>query len=53
MQYHFVHFSFYALRCLSGQTLPDSVKNSYKKGHWTEFMGRVMNYIGENEWSCL
>lgn len=38
------------VRCLPGQTLPDSIKNTYKKGHWTEFMGRVMNYIGKN-WS--
>ncbi|XP_035538415.1 pyridoxal phosphate phosphatase PHOSPHO2 [Morone saxatilis] len=39
----------WVIRCLPGQTLPDSVKNSYRKGHWTEFMGRVMNYIGDQE----
>lgn len=39
----------WVIRCLPGQTLPDSVKKSYKKGHWTEFMGRVMNYIGDQE----
>ncbi|XP_019935187.2 pyridoxal phosphate phosphatase PHOSPHO2 [Paralichthys olivaceus] len=39
----------WVVRCLPGQTLPDSVKNSYRKGHWTEFMGRVMNYIGDQE----
>ncbi|XP_030576978.1 pyridoxal phosphate phosphatase PHOSPHO2 [Archocentrus centrarchus] len=39
----------WVLRCLPEQTLPDSVKNSYRKGFWTEYMGRVMNYIGEQE----
>ncbi|XP_034427767.1 pyridoxal phosphate phosphatase PHOSPHO2 [Hippoglossus hippoglossus] len=39
----------WVVRCLPDQTLPDSVKNSYRKGHWTEFMGRVMNYIGDQE----
>ncbi|XP_022598607.1 probable phosphatase phospho2 [Seriola dumerili] len=39
----------WVVRCLPGQTLPDSVKSSYEKGHWTEYMGRVMNYIGEQE----
>ncbi|XP_029353734.1 probable phosphatase phospho2 [Echeneis naucrates] len=39
----------WVLRCLPGQTLPNSIKSSYKKGHWTEFMGRVMNYIGDQE----
>lgn len=35
-------------RSLPSQALPDSVKKSYRKGHWTEFMGRVMKYIGEH-----
>ncbi|CAK6967389.1 pyridoxal phosphate phosphatase PHOSPHO2 [Scomber scombrus] len=39
----------WVIRCLPSQTLPDVLKNSYKKGHWTEFMGRVMNYIGDQE----
>ncbi|XP_051918530.1 pyridoxal phosphate phosphatase PHOSPHO2 isoform X1 [Hippocampus zosterae] len=39
----------WVIRCLPGQTLPDTVKNSYRKGHWTEFMGRVMDYIGQQE----
>uniref|UniRef100_H3CXP7 Phosphatase, orphan 2 n=1 Tax=Tetraodon nigroviridis TaxID=99883 RepID=H3CXP7_TETNG len=39
----------WVFRCLPGQTLPDSIKNTYTKGHWTEFMGRVLNYIGEQE----
>ncbi|XP_017281362.1 pyridoxal phosphate phosphatase PHOSPHO2 [Kryptolebias marmoratus] len=37
----------WVIKCLPGQTLPDSVKSSYKKGHWTEYMGRVMNYVGD------
>ncbi|KAF7647375.1 hypothetical protein LDENG_00173250 [Lucifuga dentata] len=39
----------WVVRCLPGQTLPDYLRNSYRKGHWTEFMGRVMKYIGEQE----
>ncbi|XP_054626543.1 pyridoxal phosphate phosphatase PHOSPHO2 isoform X1 [Dunckerocampus dactyliophorus] len=39
----------WVIRCLPDQTLPETVRNSYRKGHWTEFMGRVMNYIGEQE----
>ncbi|KAF3686939.1 putative phosphatase phospho2 [Channa argus] len=39
----------WVVRCLPDQKLPDSVKTSYRKGHWTEFMGKVMNYIGEQE----
>ncbi|XP_022065743.2 pyridoxal phosphate phosphatase PHOSPHO2 [Acanthochromis polyacanthus] len=39
----------WVIRCLPSQTLPDSVKNSYRKGRWTEFMGRVMSYIGDQE----
>ncbi|XP_063067859.1 pyridoxal phosphate phosphatase PHOSPHO2 [Engraulis encrasicolus] len=27
--------------------LPDSIKKSYQKGRWTEYMGRVMSYIGD------
>ncbi|XP_037553551.1 pyridoxal phosphate phosphatase PHOSPHO2 [Nematolebias whitei] len=37
----------WVLKCLPGQTLPDCLKNSYRKGHWTEHMGRVMSYIGD------
>ncbi|XP_049573110.1 pyridoxal phosphate phosphatase PHOSPHO2 isoform X2 [Syngnathus scovelli] len=39
----------WVIRCLPDQTLPDKLKNSYRKGHWTEFMGRVMDYIGEQD----
>ncbi|CAI5646252.1 unnamed protein product [Oreochromis niloticus] len=35
--------------CLPDKTLPGSVENSYRKGYWTEYMGRVMNYIGEQK----
>ncbi|KAK7913184.1 hypothetical protein WMY93_013395 [Mugilogobius chulae] len=37
----------WVIRCLPGETLPDSVKKTYRKGHWTEFMGNVMKYLGE------
>ncbi|XP_033843823.1 pyridoxal phosphate phosphatase PHOSPHO2 [Periophthalmus magnuspinnatus] len=37
----------WVIRCLPGGTLPDSLRNSYRKGHWTEFMGRVLKHIGE------
>ncbi|XP_059207599.1 pyridoxal phosphate phosphatase PHOSPHO2 [Centropristis striata] len=39
----------WVIRCLPSQSLPDSVKKSYRKGYWTEFMGRVMKYIGEQQ----
>ncbi|TNN77130.1 putative phosphatase phospho2 [Liparis tanakae] len=39
----------WVIKCLPGQTLPDSVENSYRKGHWTEFMGNVMKYIGDQK----
>ncbi|XP_041833572.1 pyridoxal phosphate phosphatase PHOSPHO2 [Melanotaenia boesemani] len=39
----------WVIKCLPGQTLPDSVTNSYRKGHWTEYMGRVMNHIGDQK----
>uniref|UniRef100_A0A8C6S2Z2 Phosphatase, orphan 2 n=1 Tax=Neogobius melanostomus TaxID=47308 RepID=A0A8C6S2Z2_9GOBI len=37
----------WVIRCLPHGMLPDSVENSYRKGHWTEYMGTVMKYIGE------
>lgn len=42
-----------SVRCLPDKTLPGSVENSYRKGYWTEYMGRVMNYIGESLSCCL
>lgn len=38
---------FLNLRCLPDQRLPDTVRRSYP-GQWTEYMGRVMRYIGES-----
>ncbi|XP_072321329.1 pyridoxal phosphate phosphatase PHOSPHO2 [Eucyclogobius newberryi] len=37
----------WVIRCLPGERLPDSVTKTYRKGHWTEYMGNVMNYLGE------
>ncbi|KAL1021748.1 hypothetical protein UPYG_G00017490 [Umbra pygmaea] len=37
----------WVIKCVPGQCLPDLVKNSYQKGRWTEYMGRVMTYIGD------
>ncbi|XP_012775499.1 pyridoxal phosphate phosphatase PHOSPHO2 [Maylandia zebra] len=39
----------WVVRCLPDKTLPGSVENSYRKGYWTEYMGRVLNYIGEQK----
>ncbi|XP_057701937.1 pyridoxal phosphate phosphatase PHOSPHO2 [Corythoichthys intestinalis] len=39
----------WVIRCLPGQKLPESLKKSYRKGHWTEYMGRVMDYIGDQD----
>ena len=33
-------------RCLPDRTLPNALKDSYQKGQWTDYMGRVMAYIG-------
>ena len=33
-------------RCLPDRTLPSALKDSYQKGQWTDYMGRVMAYIG-------
>lgn len=37
----------WVIKCLPGQKLPESVEGTYRKGHWTEYMGRVMTYIGD------
>ncbi|MEQ2311037.1 hypothetical protein AMECASPLE_015486 [Ameca splendens] len=37
----------WVIKCLPSPTLPNSVRGSYRKGHWTEYMGRVMTYIGD------
>ncbi|XP_020645116.3 pyridoxal phosphate phosphatase PHOSPHO2 [Pogona vitticeps] len=36
------------VKCAPAAKLPDEIKNSYKKGHWTEYMGRVFRYLGDN-----
>ncbi|XP_068176533.1 pyridoxal phosphate phosphatase PHOSPHO2 isoform X2 [Antennarius striatus] len=38
--------------CLPSQTLPDALRGSYRRGHWTEFMCRVLSYIGQRSPSC-
>ncbi|XP_008403104.1 pyridoxal phosphate phosphatase PHOSPHO2 [Poecilia reticulata] len=37
----------WVIKCLPKQTLPDSVESTYRRGQWTEYMGRVMAYIGD------
>ncbi|XP_071186932.1 pyridoxal phosphate phosphatase PHOSPHO2 isoform X1 [Salvelinus alpinus] len=39
----------WVIQCIPDQCLPDLVKNSYQKGRWTEYMGRVMSYIGDQD----
>uniref|UniRef100_A0A8C5S9X3 Phosphatase, orphan 2 n=1 Tax=Laticauda laticaudata TaxID=8630 RepID=A0A8C5S9X3_LATLA len=36
------------VKCAPGSKLPDEIKNSYQKGHWTEYMDRVFRYLGDN-----
>lgn len=42
----------WVIRCLPNQNLPDSLRRSYRKGHWTEFMGQVLKHIGEQNVSA-
>ncbi|XP_014860440.1 PREDICTED: probable phosphatase phospho2 [Poecilia mexicana] len=37
----------WVIKCLPKQTLPDSVESTYRRGQWTDYMGRVMAYIGD------
>ncbi|XP_076871334.1 pyridoxal phosphate phosphatase PHOSPHO2 isoform X2 [Brachyhypopomus gauderio] len=37
----------WVVRSAPDQTLPDWLKSSYEKGRWTEYMGRVLAYLGE------
>uniref|UniRef100_A0A3B5MRQ6 Uncharacterized protein n=1 Tax=Xiphophorus couchianus TaxID=32473 RepID=A0A3B5MRQ6_9TELE len=37
----------WVIKCLPQQTLPESVESTYRRGQWTEYMGRVMAYIGD------
>ncbi|XP_006268927.1 pyridoxal phosphate phosphatase PHOSPHO2 isoform X1 [Alligator mississippiensis] len=36
------------VKCAPEERLPIGIKSSYKKGHWTEYMGRVFIYLGDN-----
>ncbi|XP_022531118.2 pyridoxal phosphate phosphatase PHOSPHO2 isoform X2 [Astyanax mexicanus] len=35
----------WVIRCAPEQSLPAWLKNSYEKGRWTEYMGRVLSYL--------
>ncbi|XP_014344913.1 pyridoxal phosphate phosphatase PHOSPHO2 [Latimeria chalumnae] len=37
----------WVVKCASEEKLPDWLKNSYKKGYWTEYMGQVLHYLGD------
>lgn len=37
----------WVIRSTPDQRLPDWLKQSYQKGRWTEYMGRVLTYIGD------
>ncbi|XP_061091733.1 pyridoxal phosphate phosphatase PHOSPHO2 [Conger conger] len=37
----------WVIKCAPNQSLPSWLKNSYQKGRWTEYMGRVMSYLGD------
>ncbi|KAM9305771.1 pyridoxal phosphate phosphatase PHOSPHO2 [Gastrophryne carolinensis] len=35
------------VQCAPDKKLPNMLKNSYEKGKWTEYMGRIFTYLGE------
>lgn len=37
----------WVIQCTPEQSLPDWLEKSYQSGRWTEYMGRVFSYIGE------
>lgn len=37
----------WVIQCTPEQGLPAWLENSYQRGRWTEYMGRVFTYIGE------
>ncbi|KAI5109472.1 pyridoxal phosphate phosphatase PHOSPHO2 [Silurus meridionalis] len=37
----------WVIQCTPGQSLPAWLEKSYQRGRWTEYMGRVFNYIGD------
>ncbi|XP_032549802.1 pyridoxal phosphate phosphatase PHOSPHO2 [Chiroxiphia lanceolata] len=36
------------VKCAPERKLPNGLRNSYQPGHWTEYMGRVFAYLGDN-----
>lgn len=38
----------WVIKCAPDQCIPDWLKDSYQKGRWTEYMGRVLTYLGDN-----
>ncbi|XP_074001534.1 pyridoxal phosphate phosphatase PHOSPHO2 [Numenius arquata] len=36
------------VKCAPEKKLPNGLRNSYQPGHWTEYMGRVFAYLGDN-----
>ncbi|KAI2525688.1 PHOSPHO2 isoform 6, partial [Pan troglodytes] len=34
------------VQCAPNKKLPIELRDSYRKGFWTEFMGRVFKYLG-------
>ncbi|XP_042300847.1 pyridoxal phosphate phosphatase PHOSPHO2 isoform X2 [Sceloporus undulatus] len=38
----------WVVKCAPASKLPDGIKHSYKKGYWTEYMGRVFRYLGDS-----
>ncbi|XP_077175892.1 pyridoxal phosphate phosphatase PHOSPHO2 [Paroedura picta] len=35
------------VKCAPDAKLPDEIRNSYQKGLWTEYMGRVFRFLGD------
>ncbi|KAM4697878.1 pyridoxal phosphate phosphatase PHOSPHO2 [Rhinophrynus dorsalis] len=35
------------VQCAPEKKLPSGLQNSYEKGKWTEYMGRIFSYLGE------
>ncbi|XP_025902828.1 pyridoxal phosphate phosphatase PHOSPHO2 [Nothoprocta perdicaria] len=36
------------VKCAPGKKLPSELRNSYRPGHWTDYMGRVLAYLGDS-----
>ncbi|XP_028662163.1 pyridoxal phosphate phosphatase PHOSPHO2 [Erpetoichthys calabaricus] len=37
----------WVIKCTPEQALPYGLQNTYEKGKWTEYMGRIFSYIGD------